>query len=113
LDNQKIVENIQRICKERNTNPTAAGEASGAGKALVSQLKVRGIMPSIEKFQMLAQYLGVTTSELLGEEKRPIPEDEDGLNEEEKEVIRLWSQLTPDQKNLLHVWLQTVLEEGT
>lgn len=77
MDNKKIVENIQRICKERGTTPTVAGEKSGAGKSLVSQLKTRGIMPSIEKFQMLAEYLGVTTSELLGEEK-PTPVSGDG-----------------------------------
>lgn len=68
MDTKKIVENIQRICEERGTTPTVAGERSGAGKSLVSNLKQRGIMPSVEKVQLLAQYLGVTTSELLGEE---------------------------------------------
>ena len=94
MDTQKIVENIQRICKERGTNPTVAGEKSGAGKSLVTQLKTRGIMPSIEKFQMLAEYLGVTTSELLGEEK-PTPEGGSGLSEEQLEVIRRYDAAPP------------------
>lgn len=68
MDVLKIVENIQRICKERGTTPTVAGKESGAGKDLVSAMKRRGVLPSIEKMRLLADYLGVTTSELLGEE---------------------------------------------
>lgn len=67
MDVVKIVENIQRVCKERGTNPTAAGKESGAGKDLVTNMKRRGVLPSIEKMGLLADYLGVTTSELLGE----------------------------------------------
>lgn len=67
MDVLKIVENIQTICKERGTNPTAAGKESGAGKDLVTNMKRRGVLPSIEKMRLLADYLGVTTSELLGE----------------------------------------------
>ena len=67
MDTQKIVENIQNICREKGTNPTTAGKESGAGKDLVSSLKKRGVLPSIEKIMLLADYLGVTTSELLGE----------------------------------------------
>ena len=67
MDALKIVENIQMICKEHGTNPTAAGKESGAGKDLVTNMKRRGVLPSIEKIRLLADYLGVTTSELLGE----------------------------------------------
>lgn len=77
MDKLKIVENIQRICKERGTNPTVAGRESGAGETMVTNLKRKGTLPSIEKMQLLARYLGVTTSELLGEEK-PTPVSGDG-----------------------------------
>lgn len=94
MDHQKIVENIQRICREKGTTPTAAGEASGAGKSLVSHLKKRGVVPSIEKFQLLAQYLGVTVSELLGEEP-PVPGDGDGPA---PEFVRLYERLSEEEK---------------
>lgn len=71
MDVLKIVENIQRICKEKGTTPTVAGKESGAGKDLVSAMKRRGVLPSIEKMRLLAEYLGVTTSELLGEKMEP------------------------------------------
>ncbi len=73
MDIEKIVQNIQRVCKERGTTPSVAGRESGAGKDMVSYMKKRGILPSIEKMSLLATYLGVTTSELLGEEKEPAP----------------------------------------
>lgn len=100
MDNQKIVENIQKICKQRGTNPTVAGEKSGAGKSLVSQLKTRGIMPSIEKFQMLAEYLGVSTSELLGEEK-PTPVAGDGLTERAIRLDAWFHSLPPETRKAI------------
>lgn len=35
---------------------------------LINMIERRGSVPSVERVQLLAQYLGVTTSELLGEE---------------------------------------------
>lgn len=67
MDVLKIVENIQHLCGERGVTPTVAGKESGAGKELVTNMKRKGTMPSVEKIQLLANYLGVTTSELLGE----------------------------------------------
>lgn len=84
MDIEKIVQNIQRICRERDTTPTAAGKESGAGKDFVSLMKTRGHLPSVEKMSTLAAYLGVTTSELLGEVKPPGARDSpapEGLDE--------------------------------
>ncbi|MEY8386707.1 helix-turn-helix transcriptional regulator [Oscillospiraceae bacterium 38-13] len=111
MDKQKIVENIQRICKERGTNPTTAGERSGAGKEMVTNMKRKGTMPSIERFQLLAQYLDVTVSELLGEEKKPIPVTEDGPEPDEEPLMNLVEQLTPDQQRFLVAWLKTALSQ--
>lgn len=61
-----FVQNIKNICKSRGTNPTSACEASGAGRNFMDNIK-KGSIPSVAKVQMLADYLGVTTSELLGE----------------------------------------------
>lgn len=95
MDVEKIVNNIQQICKERGTTPTVAGRESGAGKDLVSQMKKRGILPSIEKMSLLASYLDVTTSELLGEEKTPTPVSEDGLSAEQADLVKLFEAAPP------------------
>ena len=66
MDVQKIVENIQKICKEKGTTPTEAARESGAGSTLVTNMKKKGTMPSIEKIYLLSSYLGVTMNELVG-----------------------------------------------
>lgn len=90
LDKLKIVENVQKICKERGTNPTVAGERSGAGKEMVSNMKQKGTVPSIERFQLLAEYLGVSTSELLGE-----PPPGVSLTQDEQQILHDYRGLSP------------------
>lgn len=67
MDKALFVENVKKLCAIRGIKPTAACRESGAGRSLLTNLEQNGSLPSVEKVQMLAQYLGVTTSELLGE----------------------------------------------
>jgi transcriptional regulator with XRE-family HTH domain len=62
------VQNIKQICAIRGIKPTVACRESGAGANLINKMESRGSIPSVEKVQLLAQYLGVTVSELLGED---------------------------------------------
>lgn len=78
MDTLEIAENIKRICKEKGTTPTVACSESGAGKNMVSNMKKKGTQPSIAKMQLLAEYLGVTTGELLGEKETPATVSGDG-----------------------------------
>ena len=66
LDKELFVQNIKNFCAIRGIKPTIACRKSGAGPNLISQL-AHGTIPSVERVQLLAQYLDVTTSELLGE----------------------------------------------
>lgn len=108
MDNLKIVENIQRICKERGTNPTVAGRESGAGETMVTNLKRKGTLPSIEKMQLLARYLGVTTSELLGEEKAPSP----ATDESEERLLILYRRLNQEGRDKLLDYADDLAESG-
>lgn len=67
MDKQLFVQNIKSYCELRGVKPTVACRESGAGVNLINKLETRGSIPSVEKVQLLAQYLGITTSELLGE----------------------------------------------
>ena len=67
MDKQIFVQNIKMYCQLRGVKPTIACRESGAGTDLINQLERGGSVPSVERVQLLAQYLGVTTSELLGE----------------------------------------------
>lgn len=67
MDKAIFVQNVKKYCAQKGVKPTIACRESGAGVNLLSQLEKRGTIPSVERVQQLAQYLGVTTSELLGE----------------------------------------------
>lgn len=95
-----FVQNIKLFCKNKGIKPTIACEQSGAGKNLLNHIESRGSIPSVEKVQLLANYLGVTTSELLGETKEPTVRD-DGLTDGEQALLDLFRQLTPEQQEMV------------
>ena len=70
MDKETFVQNVKMLCLKRGIKPTNACKESGVGASFISDIN-RGQTPSVAKVQLLAQYLGVTTSELLGE---PTPE---------------------------------------
>lgn len=82
MDKTAFVQKVKMICLMKDVKPTNACKESGVGGSFINDIE-RGRIPSVERVQMLAAYLGVTTSELLGEEKgpTPVPEELPGLSE--------------------------------
>jgi len=93
MNREIFVQNIKNLCMKKGIKPTNACIESGVSRSFISDIN-RGQTPSVEKVQMLAQYLGVTVSELLGEGK-PTPGDGDGLNEEQLEIVKLYESAPP------------------
>lgn len=69
MDTELFVQNVKSYCKTKGVKPTVACAECGAGKDMLNKLRSRGSLPSVEKVQMLAEYLGCTVSDLLGEER--------------------------------------------
>ena len=100
MDKELFVKNVEKICGEKGIKPTVACVESGAGRNFLVQIKGRGSVPSVEKVQLLAQYLGCTVSDLLGEQppknaKAAAPEGS-GLSEE---FARIFQGLTPENQS--------------
>lgn len=106
MDTFEIAENIKRICKEKGTTPTVACAESGAGKSMVSNMK-KGTRPSIAKMQLLADHLGVTVNELLGEKEMPATVSGDGRM---REIIELSGKLTAEERALIIAQLRGIVE---
>ncbi len=68
LDKAVFVQNIKKYCAVKGIRPTVACRESGVGNSFINNIESRGQVPSVEKVQLLARYLGVTVSELLGED---------------------------------------------
>lgn len=109
MDATLFVQNIKKYCLLRGVKPTAACKESGVGTSFISDIN-RGQTPSVSKVQMLAEYLGVTTSDLLGEKKEPTAQG-DGLSEGELALITLFRQLTPDQQEMVIRMVQAAADK--
>ena len=91
-----FVQNVNKFCEIKGVNVTDACRESGAGKDLINQIK-RGSMPSIKKVEALSSYLGVTTSELLGEKEKPALLTDDGVDEEISRLLGVLGNLSPEE----------------
>lgn len=72
-----FMQNVKRLLDERNISYSRAGRESGAGIDFVRNMERKNSWPSIEKVALMADYLGITVGELIGEQKKPIPDKED------------------------------------
>lgn len=98
MDIDIFVQNVKKYCALKGVKPTVACDESGAGKNLLSQMKHRGSLPTVGRVQLLAQYLGCTVSDLLGEDPTP----PDPVREE---FARLLDGMTAEQQNELFAFM--------
>lgn len=81
MDKDIFVQNVEILCLRMGIKPTNACKESGVGGSFLSDIK-RGRDPSTKKVQMLAQYLGCTVSDLLGETPGALPAVPEGPTEQ-------------------------------
>ena len=112
MDKALFVQNVKQACKAKGVKPTVACYDSGVGRSFINNIEARGQVPSVEKVQMLAAYLGVTTSELLGEEKEPTPASEDGLSAEQAELVNLYQSAPPALRAAALAVLKSAEDQG-
>lgn len=70
MDKTILVFNIRKYCAAKQLNPTIACTVAGVGRSFLSDID-RGKTPSVAKVADLAAYLGVSTSDLIGDAKTP------------------------------------------
>ena len=90
-----FVQNVKHYCSLKGVKPTVACEESGAGKNLLSQMIHRGSLPTVARVQLLAQYLGCTVSDLLGETSGQVAPALDPLT---AEAARIFAALLPENQ---------------
>lgn len=106
MDKDFFVQKVKLLCLQKGIKPTNACKDSGVGSSFLSDIN-RGQTPSVAKVQMLADYLGVTTSELLGEKRTPADQPANGR---EEEFMHLFGQLTEDQQQLVLAQLKGIVD---
>lgn len=98
---EEFVQNIKKRCAEMGVAPTVACRDAGVGKSFINSIEARGSIPSVDRVEKLASYLGCTVSELIGE-KAPGSGEESALPEDPliAEIMARVTELTEDQKRL-------------
>lgn len=99
METELFVQNVKKYCALKGVKPTNACAESGAGKSLMSDITNRGRIPSVERIQLLAQYLGCTVSDLLGEKATSSPPSEDD------ELLRKIIALSPEYREKAEEYL--------
>lgn len=100
MDREVFVQNIEKYCAQMGVKPTNACRDSGVGTSFVTDIK-RGQTPSVAKVQLLAQYLGCTVSDLLGEQS----EANNSSLPKESELLRKITALSPEYREKAEEYL--------
>ena len=106
-----MVDKIRKLCKEQGKTIFALEQECGFGNGVIHKWDKNS--PSVAKVIAVASVLGVSVSYLIGEqEKKPTLVSEDGLDEQDRQLVELMKVLTPDQKELLLAQLITLTGRG-
>lgn len=107
----EFVQNVKKHCELKGIKPTVACRESGVGTSFINNIE-KGSEPSVAKVQKLATYLGVTTSELLGEKIEPTIVVEGGLSEEQQELVSLYKTAPSDFRRATLEMLRSAVRQG-
>lgn len=91
-----------QLCQENGISPSKAATLIGFNRSSVSMWKAQGYTPRREILVKIANYFNVSVDYLLGEEdKNKKTTDNDGLSEEEKELLDWFNRVPADTRKVL------------
>lgn len=100
-----LVQRIDALCKQRNTTMTAIERECGLGVSSIRKWDDHS--PSLTKVMAVADALGVSVSDLIGEQqKKPAPMDGDGLSETARLIMECVSQMSVREQETFLAFLQ-------
>ena len=102
MNNETLIFNIERYCEKREIKPTPAAIAAGIGRTFISDLR-RGKVPSVAKVADLAAYLGVSTSDLVGDAQTPA---------ELAPLAAAWAELNEEGRERLIAYAEDLVAGG-
>lgn len=77
-----IFDRIQELIDENKITAYKLSQDTGISTGLISQWKKRSQNPSGSKLQAISEYFGVSVDYLLGNEKKPIPQEDELIKDE-------------------------------
>ena len=111
MDNFAIVGRIKRLCRDKKISMTQFYKESGITSSAMSQWVTGRTSPKQTTLSMVAEYLGTTTEYLINGEKEQKEKttQADGLTMEQKELIFLFQNLSPEQQEKVLAEVKSLL----
>ena len=88
-----VLSRIKQLLEERHWSLYKLSKTSGMAQSTLSNMFTRNNAPTIGTLEDICSALGITLSQFFASDGEPVVVDE-----EQKELLEKWSQLTPDQK---------------
>lgn len=102
-------QNLVELCNKKNTTPTAVVNALGISRGSVTMWKT-GAIPRDTTLKKIADYFGVSTDYLLGNEDTPSRGDVI-FTPKEAELVRRMQELDDDQAQQLLEYMEFLIQQ--
>ena len=104
MDKETLLLNIEKACAAAGKRPTPACVEAGVGRSFLADIR-RGQTPSVSKVAQLAAFLGVSTSDLVGD-KHP------GAEADEARLLSLFDELNEEGRERLLEYAEDLTASG-
>lgn len=101
---------FSELCAKKGVSCKRAAEDIGLSNSITTKWKKTGATPSGKTLNKIANYFGVSISELLGKEEKENSPDEFVLTEGEKKLIQLLRKFPTDRQEFAVGMVLSALE---
>lgn len=100
---------FSELCAKKGVSCKRAAEDIGLSNSITTKWKKTGATPSGKTLNKIANYFGVSISELLGKEEKENSPDEFVLTEGEKDLLELFRLIPADQQPVVLAMIKAAL----
>lgn len=100
---------FSELCAKKGVSCKRAAEDIGLSNSITTKWKKTGATPSGKTLNKIANYFGVSISELLGKEEKEKSPDEFVLTEGEKDLLELFRLIPADQQPVVLAMIRAAL----
>ena len=100
---------FSELCAKKGVSCKRAAEDIGLSNSITTKWKKTGATPSGKTLNKIANYFGVSISELLGKEEKENSPDEFVLTEGEKDLLELFRLIPTDQQPVVLAMIKAAL----
>ena len=95
-----VGERIEELCKKRGVSKYRLSQLTGIAQSSLGRIIAKESLPSLSTLEKICNALDITLSQFFIEEKA------ENLTEKQNEVIKIWNDLSTDEKDIVLAMLR-------